>query len=67
MTRRSLPFRKADVARAVKAVRDAGVDIARVEIDKDGKIVVVATTVAPIDDVDKELEEFGRAHDFHKS
>jgi len=30
------------VSRAVKAVRKAGIDVARVEIDKDGKIVVVA-------------------------
>ncbi|HEX9321593.1 MAG TPA: hypothetical protein VF913_05655 [Xanthobacteraceae bacterium] len=30
------------MSRAVKAVRKAGIDVARVEIDKDGKIVVVA-------------------------
>jgi len=35
-------FRQSDVTRALKAARQAGIEIARVEIDKDGKIVVVA-------------------------
>ncbi len=34
-------FRQTDLKRAVKAVRAAGVEIARVEIGKDGLIVVV--------------------------
>jgi hypothetical protein len=34
-------FRQQDVTRAVKAVTAAGVHIARIEIDKSGKIVII--------------------------
>ena len=34
-------FRQQDVTRAVKAVTTAGVHIARIEIDKSGKIVII--------------------------
>jgi len=40
MSKRPPNFRQSDVTRAVKAVRDAGVEIARVRIGKDGEIVV---------------------------
>jgi hypothetical protein len=36
------PFRKRDVMRAVKAVQDCKVPVARVEVDRDGRIIVVA-------------------------
>lgn len=39
--RRASMFKKTDVTRATKAVRDAGLEIARVEVAKDGSIVVV--------------------------
>jgi hypothetical protein len=42
MARAASTFRQQDVTRAVKGVTKAGVDIARVEIDKDGKIVIIA-------------------------
>jgi hypothetical protein len=42
MGRGPCTFKGRDVSRAVKAVQKAGIDVARVEIDKDGKIVVVA-------------------------
>ena len=42
MTRRPAVITQADVKRTVKAVLDAGVGVARVEVDKDGKIVVIA-------------------------
>ena len=38
MSRGECTFRQRDVTAALKAVRDAGVEVARVEIDKEGKI-----------------------------
>jgi hypothetical protein len=55
-------FRQHDVTRAVKAVVAAGVAIARVEIDKAGKIVIVTGQPGPQDDLDRELAEFGARH-----
>jgi hypothetical protein len=46
MARAPSTFRQQDVTRAVKAVAAAGVHIARVEIDKTGKIVII-TADAP--------------------
>jgi hypothetical protein len=46
MARAPSTFRQQDVTRAVKAVAAAGVHIARVEIDKAGKIVIITTNVA---------------------
>jgi hypothetical protein len=45
MSRVPSSFRKQDVTRAIKAVAAAGVGIARIEIDKDGKITII-TAVA---------------------
>ena len=35
-------FKKRDVKTAVEAVRESGVEVARVEVDKSGKITVIA-------------------------
>jgi hypothetical protein len=42
MARAPSTFRQQDVTRAVKAVTAAGVGIARIEIDKAGKITIIA-------------------------
>jgi hypothetical protein len=41
MPRRPCLFKERDVTRATKAVLAAGLDVARIEISKDGVIVVV--------------------------
>jgi hypothetical protein len=45
MARGLVPFKQADVARAVKGVKSAGVPVGRVEIAPDGRIIVCAETV----------------------
>jgi hypothetical protein len=40
-------FRQTDLKRAVKAVRDAGVEIARVEVEKDKIVLVTASSIEP--------------------
>jgi hypothetical protein len=40
--RRSAHFLKSDVRRAIQAATDAGLAVARVEIDPDGRIVIVS-------------------------
>ena len=64
MARAPSTFRQADVTKAVKAVRSAGVDIVRVELTKDGRIVIVTGEAQPAvrDDLDRELEEFNTRH-----
>ena len=46
MARAPSTFRQHDVTRAVKAVAAAGVGIARVEIDKAGKITIITADAA---------------------
>jgi hypothetical protein len=58
------PGRRLDSA--VKALTAAGVGIARIEIDRDGKIVIVAgsgATSEPVDQLDRELAEWEAGHD----
>jgi hypothetical protein len=41
-----MSIRQRDVAAAVKGARAAGVEVARIEIDKDGRIVIIAGTAS---------------------
>jgi hypothetical protein len=41
MTRAPATFRQQDVTRAIRAAIAAGVDIARIEVAKDGRIIIV--------------------------
>jgi hypothetical protein len=41
MSKAPLTFKQTDLLRAIRASQKAGLSIARVEIDRDGKIVVV--------------------------
>lgn len=49
MTRKAR-FTLADVARAIKAVRSTGAEVARVEIAEGGRIVVVTAEGAALDE-----------------
>jgi hypothetical protein len=42
MARGTCTFRKRDLTQALKGARAAGIKIARCEIDREGKIVVIA-------------------------
>jgi hypothetical protein len=57
MSRAPSTFRQQDVTRAVKAVAAAGVDIARIEIDKAGKISII-TGAAQTSEQGREANEW---------
>jgi hypothetical protein len=61
MPRARCTFRQRDLRLAVETARAAGLDIARFEIDRDGKIIVV-TGKQPVDDLDRELADFEASH-----
>jgi hypothetical protein len=65
--RRPCLFKKGDVTRAVKAVLATGLEIAQVEIGKDGGINLVlgkpeGQTAALSNNLDRELAEFNAQH-----
>jgi hypothetical protein len=63
MARAASTFRQSDVTRAIKAAAAAGVHIARIEVAKDGKIVIVTAEAQPaLDDLDRELADFQVRH-----
>jgi hypothetical protein len=59
MARGPATFRQRDLMAAVKAMRMAGFEIARVEVDKSGKIVVVPGKPEP-PIVDAEINEWDK-------
>jgi hypothetical protein len=48
MSRKASTFRRRDVTAAVEAVVKAGVEIARVEVAQDGRIVVIVGRAAEV-------------------
>ena len=60
MARAPSTFRQQDVTRAVKAVAAAGVHIARIEIDKTGKIVIITADATDRADGMTEANEWDR-------
>lgn len=65
MARSQNNVKKRDLTAAIKAVAAAGCEIARVEIEKDGKIVILTGNTAqpePANDFDK-----WKAHHAHSS
>jgi len=48
MARAPSIFRQQDVTKAIKATKAAGVDIARIEITKDGRIVIITAAEAAV-------------------
>jgi hypothetical protein len=66
MARAPSTFRQSDITRAIRAARAAGVDVenVRIEIAKDGRLVIIAGAAQPAtwDKLDRELEEFRGRH-----
>jgi hypothetical protein len=46
MPRAPCIFRQRDVTRAIRGARAAGVEVARIELDKEGRIVIVPAQTA---------------------
>jgi hypothetical protein len=68
MSRRGSSFRQNDVTRALKAVVAAGVDISRVEIDPDGKLIVVTGKPAePDTESTEQLDEWMKKDNARKT
>jgi hypothetical protein len=47
MSRGAHPFKQGDVTKALKGAVNAGLSVRRVEIDRDGKIVVITGDALP--------------------
>lgn len=79
LTRRPSTFKKSDIVRIVSGVQAAGLDVVRLEVQRDGLIVVVTGTPGEVsnaveldalhgataapDELDRELAEFNGRHD----
>jgi hypothetical protein len=62
MSRGQQTFRQSDLTKALRATAKAGIAIARVEIDKTGKIVVVTATPENADGEKPEQNEWDAVH-----
>lgn len=67
MPRARCTFRQRDLRLAVETARAAGLEIGRVEIDRDGKIALIAGKPQSDDGLDEELRAFESKHDGHKA
>jgi hypothetical protein len=65
MARAPATFRQQDVTRALRATVAAGIEVSRVEIDKEGKIVIV--TGKTMGDHDRTRNEWDETNDTHPS
>jgi hypothetical protein len=61
VARQALNFTQLAIARAAAGVRQAGLQVAKVEIEPDGKIVVVTTTDVPAEPEAPPTETKGKA------
>lgn len=59
MSRAQTRFTQADVARAIKGAKAAGMDVSRVEVMPDGRIVLAAPTPVsePVNALDRWIQE----------
>jgi DNA-binding MarR family transcriptional regulator len=63
MSRGQQTFKQSDVTRALKATVKAGIAVERVEIDKDGRIVIVSARAQDANQLSAfEQWKQGRAH-----
>jgi hypothetical protein len=67
MTRGPLSFRQRDVVRAVKAAQAAGIEVARIELDQRGKIVIVSGEQAAPDYPDFDVNEWDQLNGKHSA
>jgi hypothetical protein len=65
MTRGALSFRQRDVVRAVKAAQAAGIEVARIELDQTGKIVIVSGAKAAPEYPDFDVNEWDQLNGKH--
>jgi len=64
MARQPCTFRETDLKRALRATVAAGVEVARIDVTKDGFSIIAETgsQPAPVSDLDEELAEFEARH-----
>ena len=58
-------FKQRNLTRALRGAKAAGIEVERFEMGSDGKIVFIlagVTPSAPVDDLDRELEQFEKHH-----
>ena len=64
MSRGPATFRQSDLTRAIKAAKAAGIEVVRIEVDKDGKIAIITGRggdTAQANDLDAWMSKRARA------